>query len=86
MEYFLPQGHNLMEQLNPEVGVPHTATRLEPVEGVVVFDGNGEAAVENHRHHLPDHLHEAYAELIPSPFWYQDHRLPGRLLHKDYVS
>ena len=36
--------------------------------------------VENHRHRLPDHLHEAYAAVIPSTFQDQYHRLPGRLL------
>ena len=52
----------------------------------MVGDGGGEAAVENHRHRLPDHLHEAYVALVPSPFRDQYHLLPGRLLRKDSVS
>ena len=60
-------------QLDLEVGVPLTATCPEFVEEFVVGDGGGEAAIENHRHHLPNHLHEAYAEVVPSPFQYQYH-------------
>ena len=55
------------------------------MEGVMLGDGSGEAAIENHRHRLPDHLHEAYAAVVPSPFRYQDHRLPGCLLYDDSV-
>ena len=62
---------------------PRTATSPEPVEGVVVGDGGSEAAIENHHHLLPYHFHEAYATVVPSPFWDQDHRMPGRLLRKD---
>ena len=80
MEDRLPQGHNLLKQIDLKGGIPRTATRLESVEGVVVGDSDGEAAIENHRHRLPYHLHKAYAPLVPSPFWYQDHCLTGRLL------
>ena len=80
MEDLLPQGCNLMKQLELECGGPRTATRPKSVEEVVLGDGDGEVAIENHRHCLPNHLHKAYAAVIPSPFWYQDHRLTGRLL------
>ena len=86
MDYRLPQGRNLLEHLDLEGGGPYTTTRLRSMEGIVLGDGNGEASVENHRHRLPDHIHEAYAAVIPSPFKYQDHRLPGRFLHKESIS
>ena len=57
MDHCLPQGRNLMEQLELKGGGPCTATCLEPVEGVVVGDGGVKAAIENHRHRLPQHLH-----------------------------
>ena len=85
MEDRLPQGRNLLKQLDLEGGVPRTVTRPESVEGFVVVDGGSEAAIENHRHYLPNHLHKAYVTLVPSPYWYQDHRLPGRLLRNDPV-
>ena len=86
LEDRLPQGLNLLKQLDLEGGGPCTTTRSEYVEGVVVGDGGGEAAIENHLHRLPNHLHEDYDVLFPSPFRYQDHRLPGRLLCDDPVS
>ena len=86
MEYHLPQGRNLLEQIYLKGGGPLTATRTEPVKGVVVGDCGGEVAVENHRQRLLDHLRRAYGALVPSHFRDQDHRLPGRLLHKDSVS
>ena len=86
MEHCLPQGYNLLEQLDLESGFPCTATRLEPVKGVVLGDGGGEAAIENHHHRLPYHLHKAYTAVFPSPFWDQDNCLPGRLLREDSVS
>ena len=70
-----------MKQLDLKGGGPCTTTHLESVEGVVVGDGGGEAAIENHRHRLLDHLHESYAVVVPSPFRDQDHRLPVRLLY-----
>ena len=82
----LPQVRNLLRQFDLEGGGPHTATRLESVEGVVVVDGGGESAIENHHHCLPDHLHEAYAVVVLYPFWDQYHRLTGSLLLKDSVS
>ena len=85
MENRLPQGRNLLKHLDLEGGGPCTATHPESVEGVVVGDGGSEAAVKNNRHRLPNHLHEAYAALVPSPFRDQDHRLPGRLLCDDPV-
>ena len=48
MEYRLPQGRNLLEQLNLEGGGTRTATRPEYVEGVVVGDGGSEATIESH--------------------------------------
>ena len=47
MEYRLPQGRNLLEKLDLEGGGTRTATRPEPVEGVVVGDGGGESAIFN---------------------------------------
>ena len=61
---------------------PRTTTRLELVEEVVVGDGGGEAAIKNHRHRLPHHLHKAYAALVTSPFQDHDPCLPGRLLRE----
>ena len=86
MEYCLPQGHNLLDQLDLEGGGPSTATLPEPVEGVVLGDGGGEAVIENHLHRLPDLLHEAYAAVVPYPFRDQDHHLSGRLLCDESVS
>ena len=85
MDYRLPQVRNLMEQLDLEGGCPRTATRLEDVEGFMVVDRGGEAAIENHRHHLPSHLHKSYTAVVPSPSWDQDHRLSGRLIREDSV-
>ena len=80
MEDRLPQVRNLLNQIELQGGGPRTVTHPESVEEVVVGDGDDKAAIENHCHCLPNHLHEAYAALVPSPFRYQDHRLPGRLL------
>ena len=85
MEELLLQGRNLIMQLDLEVGVPLTATCPEFVEEFVVGDGGGEAAIENHCHCLPDHLHKSYATVFPSHFWYQDHHLQGRFLCDDSV-
>ena len=76
----LPQGPNLLKHLDLKGDSPCTVTRPEYVEEVVVGDGGSEAVIKNHRHLLSNHLHEDYAAVAPSPFWYQDHRLPGRLL------
>ena len=46
MEDRLPQGRNLLKQLDLEGGGPRTATCPESVEKVVVGDGGGEAAIE----------------------------------------
>ena len=73
MEYRLPQGRNLLEHLDLEGGRPRTSTRPKPVEGVVLGDGGGEAAIENHRCRLPYHLHEAYFAVPPPP------SVPGRM-------
>ena len=72
-----------MEKLDLEGGGPRNANRPEPVEGVVLGDGGGDAAIKNRHHCLPDHLHEAHAAVVPSHFRDHDHCLPGRLLHKD---
>ena len=45
MEERLPHGRNLLKQFDLEGGGPRTATLPEPMEGVVVGDGCGEAAV-----------------------------------------
>ena len=68
VEYCLPQVRNLLNQLDLRGGGPRTTTRPESVEGVVVGDGGGEAAIENHRHRLLYHLHKAYSAVVPSPF------------------
>ena len=57
MEHRLPQGRNLTKQINLEGSSPRTGTLPEPVEGVVLGDGGGEAVVENQRHCLPHHHH-----------------------------
>ena len=44
-EHRLPQVRNLMEQIDLEGGGPRTATCPEPVEGVVLGDGGGDAAI-----------------------------------------
>ena len=49
-EDHLPQGRNLMNQLDLKGGGTHTANRPESVEEFVVGDGGGEAAIDNHRH------------------------------------
>ena len=85
MDYCLPQGRNLLDQLDLKGGSTRTATCLEPVEGVMVGDGDGEVAIDNHRHCLPHHLHEAYAAVVTSPLGDQDHILPGRLVCEDSV-
>ena len=53
------------------------------MEGVVVGDGGGEAAIENHRHRLPHNLHETYSVAVAAPFRGYYHHLPGCLLHND---
>ena len=68
MEDLLSQGHNLMKQLELEGGGPRTATHPESVVEVLVGNDGSEAAIENHRHHLPNYLHEAYAAVVPPPF------------------
>ena len=45
VDYRLPHGRNLMEQLDIEGGGPRTATCSESIEGVVEFNGGGEAAI-----------------------------------------
>ena len=45
MEHRLPQGCNLLENLDLKGDGPHTVTRPEPVEGVVVGDGGVESAI-----------------------------------------
>ena len=67
MEDRLPQGCNLLKQIDLKGGGPRTATRLESVEGVMLGDGGGEAAIENHRHRLTNHLHDAYTAVLTSP-------------------
>ena len=62
-----------MDQLDLDGGGPCTANRPEPVELVMVGDRGGEAEIENHRHRLPYHLHEAYAAVFTSPFRYLYH-------------
>ena len=64
MEDLPPQGCNLLKQLEKYSGYPRTATRPESVEEVLVGDGGGEAAIDNHCHGLPNHLHEAYAGVL----------------------
>ena len=82
MEHCLPQGLNILDQIDLEVRSPCTLTHPEPVDGVVVGDGGSEAAIDNHRHCLPHHLHGAYAAVVTSPFKDQDHHMPGRILHE----
>ena len=60
-----------MDQLELKGGGPRTTTCPEPVEVIVVSDGGGEAVVENHHHRLPNHLHETYAVVVPSPFGFR---------------
>ena len=67
MEYCLSQVCNLLNQLDLGGGVPRTATHPESVEGIVVGDGGGEAAIENHRHRLTYHLHKSYSAVAPPP-------------------
>ena len=86
MDNRLPQGRNLLKHLDLKDGGPRTATRPEYVEGVVVGDGGGEAAIKNNRHRLPKNLHEAYVAVVPSPFQYQDNRMPVRLLFNEPIS
>ena len=45
MKELLPQGRNLLKQLEIEGDGPRTATCPESVEEVVVGDGGGEAAI-----------------------------------------
>ena len=86
MEERLPQGRNLLKQLDLKGDDPRTATHPESVEESVIGDGGGEAAVQNHRHRLTNHLYEAYNTILPSPFRDQNHGLPGRLLYNDPIS
>ena len=65
-----------MKQFDLGDGNTCTATYLEPMKGVVVGSGGGEAEIENNRYHLQQQLHEAYTTVFTSPFWYQDHHLP----------
>ena len=85
MEDHLPQGCNLLNNFEFKGGGPRTATHPKSVEEVVVGDGGGEAAIENHRHRLTNHLREAYTAVVPSPFRYQDHHMTGRFLCDDPV-
>ena len=85
MEDRPPQGCNLLKQLDLKGGGARTTTCPEFVEEVVVSDGGGEAAIDNHRHRLPNHLHKAYSTVVPYPFWDQDHRFLGRILCDDPV-
>ena len=57
-----------MKQLELKGSGPHTATRPESVEEVVLGDGGYEAAIENHRHRFPNNPHEAYAAVDPPPY------------------
>ena len=70
----------MINKLDLKGGGPCTATRPESMEGVVVGNGGGEEAIENHRHCLPNQLHEAYTAVPNPPFQDQHHRLPGGLL------
>ena len=47
MEDLLPHGRNLLNQFYLKGGGPRTATRPEPMEGVVVGVGGGEAEIDN---------------------------------------
>ena len=85
MEYRLLQGLNLLKQLDLSGGGPCTATCPEYVEEVVIGDGDGEAAIDNHWNCLPNQLHKAYVAVVPYPFQDQDNRLPGRLLCNDPI-
>ena len=68
MEERLPHGRNLLKQFDLEGGGPRTATLPEPMEGVVVGDGGGEAAIKNQLHRLPHHLHKPYDAVVTDPF------------------
>ena len=57
MKELLPHGCNLLEQFDLKGVGLYTVTRPEPMKGVVVGDGDGEVAIDNHHHFLPHHLH-----------------------------
>ena len=75
-----------MKKFDLEVGGPCTTTQPEPMNGVVVGDGGGEAVIENHLYRLPNHTHKDSTTVVATPFRNQDHSLPGRLLREDSVS
>ena len=83
-EYYVegrfPHGHNLLKQFDLDFFGPRTASRPEPMEGVVVGDGGGEAAIEYYLHRLPHHLHDTYSAVLSAPFGGYYYRLPGFLL------
>ena len=80
VEDLLHQGFNLLKQLELKGGGPCTATCPESMEEVLVSDVDGEVAIDNHCYRLLNHLHKAYAAVLPSPFRDQDHYFSGRLL------
>ena len=64
----LPRDRNLLKQFDLEGCGTRTSSRPEPMEGVVVGDGGGEAEIKDHHHLLPHHLHEIYATVVTAPF------------------
>ena len=68
MELRFPHFCNMLKQFDLEGCGPHSASRPELMEGVVVGDVGGEAVIEYHYHRLPHHIHKTYAALFPSPF------------------
>ena len=57
-----------MEHFDLKGGGPCTPTHLEFMEGAVLDGGDSEAAIYNHRHCLPHHIHETYSALVSAPF------------------
>ena len=68
VEEHFPHGRNLLNQFDLNGFVPRTATRPEPMEGIVLGKGGIEVMIEYHCHRLPQDLQDTYAKVVPAPF------------------
>ena len=56
-----------MEEFGLKGGGPSAATFPETMEDIVEGNLCGESKIDNDRHHLPHHLHQANTIVVSSP-------------------